>query len=121
MYGDKCKNIDVKDIINVQVRLLLLAAGLFEDKAREKGLLNISTFFSNLLLCLKQDDFQITHTDERKGTKDYMKVSLAKKIASCFAILTMTRYWPIFVIEIVPSTKLSSTDFQEQKGILHKP
>ena len=76
LYGDKCKNINVRDIINVQVHLLFLAAGLFEDKAREKGLLNISTFFSNPLLCLKQDDFQITHIDERKGTKDYMKISL---------------------------------------------
>ena len=53
--------------------------GSLKTKAREKGLLNISTFFSNPLLCLKQDDFQMTHTDERKGTKDYMKVSLVLK------------------------------------------
>ena len=34
------------------------------------------TFFSNSLLCLKQDDFKITQRDERKDAKDYIKVSL---------------------------------------------
>ena len=32
------------------------------------------TFFSNSLLCLRQDDFKITQTDKRKGSKDYIKV-----------------------------------------------
>ena len=46
LYGDKCKNIDVRDIINVQVHLLFfLAAGLFEDKARERAF-SISVHFS---------------------------------------------------------------------------
>ena len=54
------------------------------------------TFFSNPLLCLKQDDFKITHTDERKDTKDYIKVSLVLEIASWFEILTSTRYYSIF-------------------------
>ena len=38
MYVDKCKYIDVKTIINLQVHLLFLAAGVLEDKAGEKGL-----------------------------------------------------------------------------------
>ena len=44
------------------------------------------TFFSNSLPCLKQDDFKITQKDERKGTKDYIKVNLVLKIPSCFEI-----------------------------------
>ena len=51
------------------------------------------TYFSNPLLCLKQDDFKITQKDERKDTKDYVKVSLVSKIASWFGILTGTRYY----------------------------
>ena len=54
------------------------------------------TFFSNLLLCLKQDDFKITQADERKGSKDYIEVSLVLKIASCFEILNVARYQPTF-------------------------
>ena len=38
------------------------------------------TFLSNPLLCLKQDDFKITQTDEGKDSKD------------CFEILTTTGY-----------------------------
>ena len=34
------------------------------------------TFFSDPLLCLKQDDFRITETDERKDAEDYIEVSL---------------------------------------------
>ena len=49
------------------------AAGLLEDKAFRKGLVNVR----NPLLCLKQDDFKITLRDERKRSKDYIKVSQA--------------------------------------------
>ena len=77
------------------------------------------TFFSNPLLCLKQDDFKITQRDRRKDTKDYIKVSLVLKIASWFEILT--RYYSIFLIESVPSAVLSLTDYLKQKSILHKP
>ena len=31
------------------------------------------TFFSNPLVCVKQDDFKITQTDEGKGSKDLLK------------------------------------------------
>ena len=65
---------DFRNIINFQIHLLFLASGLLEDKAREKGLVKCLHFYS--LLCLKQDDFKITQTDERKGTKDYITVSL---------------------------------------------
>ena len=67
--------VDVGNIINLQVHLLFLAAGILEDKARVKGL-SMFTFFSNPLLCLKQDDFKITQTDERKGTKNCIRVRL---------------------------------------------
>ena len=49
---------DVKNIISVQVHMLLLAAGLFEDKGREKGPVNVY-IFSNPFLCPKQDYFKI--------------------------------------------------------------
>ena len=58
------------------------------------------TFFSNPLLCLKQDDFKITQRDERKDTKDYIKVSLVLKMASWFEILTSTRYYSNFCYRI---------------------
>ena len=54
------------------------------------------TFFTNRLLCLKQDDFKITLRDERKDSKDYIKVSLVLKIAFCFEILAITQGQPIF-------------------------
>ena len=75
MYGDKCEYIDVRNIINFQIHKLFLAAEVLEDKAHEKGPV-MFTFFSNPLLSLKQDDFKITHRDERKDTKDYSKVGL---------------------------------------------
>ena len=78
MFGDKCKYIVVRNIINFQVHLLFLAAGLLEDKACLKGLVNVYNFQQPIALSeTKQDDFKITQTDERKGTKDYIKVSLA--------------------------------------------
>ena len=41
LYGDKCKCIDFRNVINFQVHLLFLAVGILEDKAREKGLVNV--------------------------------------------------------------------------------
>ena len=76
------------------------------------------TIFSNPLLCLKQDDFKITQRDERKDTKSYIKVSLVLKIAFWFEILTSTRYYSSFFIEVVPSAVLSLTDYLKQKSIL---
>ena len=38
------KYIDVRNIINFQIHLLFLAAGLLEDKAREKGPVNVCIF-----------------------------------------------------------------------------
>ena len=40
LYGDKCKYIDFR-IINFQIHVLFLAAGLLKDKAREKGLKSV--------------------------------------------------------------------------------
>ena len=91
MCDDKCKYIDFRNITNFQIHLLFLAAGLLQDKVRKKTW-SMFTFFSNPLLCLKHDDFKITQIDERKGTKDYITTSLVYKIASCFEILTITRY-----------------------------
>ena len=54
------------------------------------------TFFTNPLLCLKQDDFKITLRGERKGSKDCIKVSLVSKIAFWFEILAVMQDQPIF-------------------------
>ena len=95
--------IDFRSIINFQVHLLFLAVGLLEDKVCEINLVNVY-IFQQPLPCLKQDDFKITQAEERKGTKDYIKISLlVQKIASCFEIFTNNRYYSIFVIEFVPS------------------
>ena len=75
LYGDKCKYVDVRNIISVQVHLLFLTAGVLEDKAREKGLVSVYVFHKPIALS-KTGRFQITHTDERKGIKYYIKVSL---------------------------------------------
>ena len=75
----KCKYIDFRNIINFRIHLLFLAAGLLEDKEREKGPVNVY-IFSNPLLCLKQDDFKITQRDGRKGTKDYITVWFKKSL-----------------------------------------
>ena len=74
LYGDRCKYIDFKNRIDFPVHLLFLAAGLLEDKAREKVLVSVY-IFSDPFLCLKQDDFKITQTDERKGSKDSFEKS----------------------------------------------
>ena len=44
LYGDKCKYTDVRNMIYLQVQLSFLAAGVLEDKAREKGLANVYIF-----------------------------------------------------------------------------
>ena len=44
LYGDKCKYIDFRNVINFQIHLLFLAAGLLQDKAREKGIVNVYIF-----------------------------------------------------------------------------
>ena len=44
LYDDKCKYIDFRNIINFQIHLLFLAAGLLQDKVREKGLVNVYIF-----------------------------------------------------------------------------
>ena len=67
LYGDKCKYIDARNIINFQAHLLFLAAGLLEDKARERGLVNVYIFQQPIALS-KTGQFQINQTDERKGT-----------------------------------------------------
>ena len=65
------------------------------------------TFFSNPLLFLKQDDFKITQTDERKGTKIISQLVWFKK---SFLVL---KYRPLhyisqfFVMEFVTSAVLS--------------
>ena len=70
LCGDKCKYIDFRNTTNSEIHLLFLAAGLHEDKAFVgKRLVNVYIF-------LKQDDFKITLKDERKGSKDHIKVSL---------------------------------------------
>ena len=72
MYGDKCNHIDVRNIINLKVYLLFMAAGVLEDKVREKELVNVY-IFQQPMLCLNQDDFKITQRDERK---DWLKIIL---------------------------------------------
>ena len=44
LYGDKCKSVDDRNIISLQVHLLFLAAGLLDDKACEKGPVNVYIF-----------------------------------------------------------------------------
>ena len=51
LYGDKYKYIDVRHIINLQVYLLFLAAGVLEDKVREKELVNAYIFQQPIALC----------------------------------------------------------------------
>ena len=69
LYDDKRKYIDSRNIINFQIHVLFLAAGILQDKAREKGLVNVCIFVSNPLLYLIQDNFKITETDEKKVLK----------------------------------------------------
>ena len=44
LCGDKCKYIDFRNITNFQVHLLVLAAGLLEDKAFRTGLVDVCIF-----------------------------------------------------------------------------
>ena len=50
MMDDKCKYIDFRNTINFQIHLLFLAAGLLEDKAREKGPVNVYIFQQPIVL-----------------------------------------------------------------------
>ena len=68
--------VEVRNIINLQVHVLFLAAGVLENKVRER-VWSMFTFFSNPLLCLR---FQKTQRDERKGTKDYIELVWFKKL-----------------------------------------
>ena len=72
-YDDKCKYIDFRNIKNLEVYLLFMAAGLLKDKTREKSPVNVY-IFGNPLLCLKQDEFQTTQTDEKKIVKIISKL-----------------------------------------------
>ena len=42
--GDKCKYIDFRTITNFEIHLLYLVAGLLEDKAFRKGLVDVYIF-----------------------------------------------------------------------------
>ena len=106
MCDDKCKYIDFTNIINFQIYLLFLDAGFLQDKAREKGPINVYIFQQPIALS-KTGRFQNTQTDERKGTKDYITVILVYRIASWFETLAITRIGQFFVIEFVPSAALS--------------
>ena len=48
--GDKCKHIDFRNITNVEIHLLFLAAGLLEDKAFKKGLVDVYIFHQPIAL-----------------------------------------------------------------------
>ena len=74
MYSYKCKYIDVSNIINLQVYLLFLAAGVLKDKEGEKELVNDYIFQQPIALSKTGRFFKITQRDERKDTKDYIKV-----------------------------------------------
>ena len=41
---------DFRNIINLQIHFLFLAAGLLQDKAREKGLVNVYIFQQRIAL-----------------------------------------------------------------------
>ena len=44
LSADKCKYVHFRSIINFQIHLLFLVAGLLLDKAREKDLVNVYIF-----------------------------------------------------------------------------
>ena len=66
---------DFTNITNFEIHLLFLAAGLLEDKAFRKGLVNVYIFHQPIALS-KTGRFQNNSEDKRKGSKDYIKVSL---------------------------------------------
>ena len=57
--------------------MLFLAAGLLQDKAREKGLVNVY-FFQRPIALYKTRQFQ-NNSDERKDTKDCITVGLKNR------------------------------------------
>ena len=79
------------------------------------------TFFSTPLLCLKQDDFKITQTDEKKIVKIVSKLVWFKKSLLVLRYLPPHDFGQLFVLEFVRSAVLSLTDYLKQKSILHKP
>ena len=68
------KYIDFRNITNFEIHLPFLAAGLLQDKAFRKGLVNVYIFHQPIALS-KTDDFKITLRDEGKGSEDYIKIS----------------------------------------------
>ena len=73
---------------NFEIHLLFLAAGLLEDKALRKGLVNVYIFHQPIAL---SKTGRLQNSSERYGSKDYIKVSLVLKIAFCFEILAITQ------------------------------
>ena len=43
-WGDKCKYIDFRNVTNFEIHLLFFLAGLLEDKALRKGLVDVYIF-----------------------------------------------------------------------------
>ena len=68
------KYIDVMQVINLQMYLLFWLLGPRRQGALKRG--SQCLHFSATHCCLKQDDFKISHRDERKDVQDYIKVSL---------------------------------------------
>ena len=50
LYDNKCKYIDFRNIINFPIDVLFLAVLLLQDKAREKGLVNVYIFQQPIVL-----------------------------------------------------------------------
>ena len=50
LCGDKRKYIDSRNIINFEIHLLFLVAGLLEDKAFRKGLVDVYIFHQPIAL-----------------------------------------------------------------------
>ena len=48
--GDKCKYVDFRNITNFKIPLLFLLAGLLEDKAFRKGLVDVYIFHQPIAL-----------------------------------------------------------------------
>ena len=77
LYDVKCKYIDFRNIVNFQIPMLLLAVGHLEDKALEKGLVNVYIFQQPIAL---SKTWRFQNKSDRWKKKD------------CFEILTTTRY-----------------------------
>ena len=53
LCGDKCKYKDFRNVINFEIHLLFLLAGLLEDKAFRKGLVDAYIFHQPIALSKK--------------------------------------------------------------------